>query len=186
MLARSLAGLLTYPAAQELAFSTQLAVVSLDLGTLGGVNSVALSINNIGQIVGYVTDGSQQRATLFDPTGAGNSIDLSGLTGGGSRSWAHSINDAGQIVGWVREIQSNYCATLFDPTGGGNNIDLNTLIDPNSGWYLRAAYSINNHGWIVGMGYNPDGKDHAFLLIPEPATIALLGLGALILRKKYD
>jgi hypothetical protein len=75
---------------------------------------------------------------------------------------------------------------LFDPTGAGNNIDLNTLIDPASGWILLEAYDINysNSGWIVGTRINPQGETHAFLLVPEPATFALLGMGVLLLRRK--
>jgi hypothetical protein len=72
----------------------------------------------------------------------------------------HAINSSGQLR-----------ACLFDPTGGGNNIDLNTLIPPDSGWTLKYADSINNHGWIVGTGTNPDGFDRAYLLkIAEPRT----------------
>ena len=98
-------------------------------------------------------------------------------------SSAWSINDAGQIVGGALNSQYLSRATLFDPTGAGNNIDLNTLIDPASGWTLKCAWDINASGWIVGQGRNPEGELHAFLLLPEPATFALLGLGILFLRK---
>jgi probable HAF family extracellular repeat protein len=33
---------------------------------------------------------------------------------------------------------------------------------------LREAWDINNSGWIVGEGTNPEGKSHAFLLVPKP------------------
>jgi hypothetical protein len=40
----------------------------------------------------------------------------------------------------------------------GAAIDLNTLIDPNSGWLLGAAYDISDSGWIAGTGpFDPDG-----------------------------
>jgi hypothetical protein len=73
---------------------------------------------------------------------------------------------------------------LFDPTGAGNNIDLNTLIDPAGGWTLVSAYDMNASGWIVGKGTNPQGEKHAFLLVPEPATFALLVCGALCLSRR--
>jgi hypothetical protein len=77
-------------------------------------------------------------------------------------------------------------ACFFDASGGGNNIDLNTLIDPSSGWKLTYAESINNNGWIVGTGTNPDGYSRAYLLLPEPATFILLGMAGMWIftRKK--
>lgn len=123
----------------------------------------AYAINDAGQIVGY----EEARAALFDVTGAGNNIDLGTL--GGDHSEALSINDAGQIVGSAEYTfgDTHRHATLFDPTGAGNNIDLNTLIDPASGWTLERADDINSSGWIVGSGINPQGEQHAFLLIPH-------------------
>jgi probable HAF family extracellular repeat protein len=153
------------------------------LGTLsGGFYSEARSINDNGQIVGIAETSPGMHATLFDPTGGGNNIDLGTL--GGLWSWAYSINNKGQILGYALNSNWESRATLFDPTGGGMNIDLNTLIDPASGWYLGYAYSINDRGWIVGQGINPDGDSHAFLLVPEPATIALFGLGILCFRRR--
>ena len=59
--------------------------------------------------------------------------------------------------------------------------DINSLISPNSGWTLGAAYAINDSGQIVGTGTNPNGKSDAFLLtpIPEPSTLALLGISVI-------
>ncbi|MFH1616137.1 MAG: HAF repeat/PEP-CTERM domain-containing protein, partial [Planctomycetota bacterium] len=59
--------------------------------------------NNLGQIVGYAYTASEQwHATLFDPTGAGNNIDLNTLIDP-SLGWellmATAINDSGWIVG---------------------------------------------------------------------------------------
>jgi hypothetical protein len=130
----------------------------------------------LGQIVGFSTDGlGVEHPTLFDPTGHGNNIDID-LLGGGR---AYSINNRGQIVGVTAGG-----ATLFDPTGNGNNINLNTLIAPNSGWTLDNALSINDRGWIVGWCRNTDGELHGYLLVPEPATIGLLGLGMLCFRRR--
>jgi probable HAF family extracellular repeat protein len=158
---------------------------SINLGTLGGNRSDAHSINNIGQIVGTASNSEgYDHACFFDPTGNENNIDLGTL--GGDESAAFSINASGQIVGYATNSAGDDRAALFDPTGNGNNIDLNTLIDPACGWTLMRAASINDYGYIVGIGIDPAGEYHAFLLVPEPATIALLGLGILFLKKRRN
>jgi len=160
-----------------------------NLGTLGGAGSIARSINNEGQIVGIAwTKESNRRATLFDPSGSSNNIDLGTL--GRANSDALCINNKGQAVGVVYQgsehVAGDAYATLFDITGQGNNFLLNTLIDPTCGWNLMSAKGINDNGWIVGLGVNPVGEYHAFLLtpIPEPATLLLLCLGGVLLRKR--
>jgi probable HAF family extracellular repeat protein len=149
---------------------------NIDLGTLGGNYSYNSSINDNGQIVGDSNNAAGfSRATLFDPTGNGNNIDL-GTLPGGSTSGAQSINNKGQIVGLAKNSEGEFRAVIFDPTGNGNNIDLNTLIDPALGWELIIAKSINDNGWIVGLGENPNGNVRAFLLIPINTTpIAVAG-----------
>jgi uncharacterized membrane protein len=167
---------------------------NINLGTLGGQSSMALSINDNGQIVGRagINPNNDSRwfdhAAMFDPNDSGNNIDL-GTLDEFDGSVAVSINNKGQIVGQAWKVQDDYFtnlrAVLFDPTGCGNNIDLNDSINPDIGWELGGAICINDNGWIVGFGTNPDGYLRAFLLIPvpEPATILLLALGVEFLRK---
>lgn len=67
-----------------------------DLGTLGGNASLANSINNHGQIVGWAQNANGVvRAFLY---ANGTMSDLGG-PGGNVASFANAINDAGQIVG---------------------------------------------------------------------------------------
>jgi probable HAF family extracellular repeat protein len=71
----------------------------LDVGTLGGANSRADSINNVGQIVGWAqTANRDQHAFLWSD---GRMIDLNSLASmrpGVALVEACAINDVGQIV----------------------------------------------------------------------------------------
>jgi probable HAF family extracellular repeat protein len=167
------------------AFSYQNGTIT-DLHTLGGTESYATAINSIGQVVGYslITGSSNiSHAVLY----AGNTpIDLGTL--GGNNSYATGINSAGSIVGYSQTTTDQDHAFFYS---GGIMTDLNTLIPLNSGWELTNANAINNSGQIVGFGYfGSPGPLHAFLLspVPEPTSIGILGLGALIVlpnRKKF-
>jgi probable HAF family extracellular repeat protein len=81
-------------------------------------------------------------------------VDLGGL--GGFSTLPHALNDLGVVVGQA--------ATPF-PTEhfrgfvwkNGTMRDLNDLIDwPESGWFISAAFGINNLGQIVGVATDKD------------------------------
>jgi probable HAF family extracellular repeat protein len=97
----------------------------------------------------------------------------------------YGINASGQMVGimWSSDqAGATEHAFIFDTTSGVR--DLNALIDPSSGWTLKYANCINNSGWIVGSGINPDGATHAYLLTPEPTTLLLVAFSGMMLRRK--
>lgn len=87
--------------------------VATDLGTLGGYQSKAFAINNVGQIAGYsyIPGNSALRATLWD----GNSVvdlnsflDASTVNAGWELLVANGINDSGWIVGTARNTITGF------------------------------------------------------------------------------
>jgi probable HAF family extracellular repeat protein len=148
-----------------------------DLGALGGQGSVAEDINDSGQVAGNANTASGALHAFLWSNGA--MTDLRTL--GGFNSYADSINNSGQVVGMSGTRSGVDIPFLYSD---GRMSDLNTLIDPAAGWTLRSvgtSGAINDAGQIVGTGTNPNGRPHAFLLtpIPEPSTLALLGIGAI-------
>ncbi len=103
------------------------------------------------------------------------------------------VNDKGQIVGddsYLRqEFLGSGTAYLYE---NGSVYDLTSLIDTTlttESWQLNSATAINANGWIVGGG-SIGSQFFGYLAIPvqavpEPASLAALGVGALaLLRRK--
>lgn len=153
------------------------------LGTLGGTDSSANAVNEVGQVVGnYRSSSGTTRAALWSGTTA---TDLGTL--GGSFSAAADINSTGQIVGSATTAgDADQVATIWD---GGTAMDLNTLLFANAaGWKLQSANGINDKGQIIAFGYNELSGGSTVLLtpieptvVPLPAALPLLlsGLAAL-------
>jgi predicted outer membrane repeat protein len=137
----------------------------IDLGTLGGEESIANAINNNGQIVGWArTYPHAMSACMFDFRNPANNIDLDPY--GGTSSGAHSINIHGFSVGTARHTQIGpFHATLFNPSDPCDNIDLD-----GSESHVSSAESINDLGQIVGWEQLPTGEHRATLFDPTGAA----------------
>jgi probable HAF family extracellular repeat protein len=157
-----------------------------DLGTVEGRgSSVGTAINPSGQVTGYVADrttGDIEHAFFWDGT---TMQDLGTL--GGTLSRGYDMNDSGQVTGIARTADGERHAFLWDGTA---MLDLNALIDPadplQSFVTLQHGIAINDRGQIVVNGFDRRHRREmvAYLLspivtVPEPGTLALLGLGLL-------
>ena len=134
----------------------------IDLGTLGGLLSVAYGINNSGQIVGYSLTAQGQEHAFLDSDGSMR--DLGTL--GGTRSEAFSVNERGQIVG-SSSVAADVAFHGF-LYSDGSMTDLNSLVDESgAGYLIHTGTSINNAGQIAAQAFNPNGETRAILLIPR-------------------
>ena len=133
-----------------------------DLGTLGGLNSLAYSVSNVGAIAGYSdTIYGTAHAFLYQ---SGIMHDLGALEGDDT-SVAMAVNDRGLVVGYSGDQQSDDSEKAVLWTNG-TTVDLNTLLPKNSGWDLQYARAINDKGEIVGRG-TYRGHKSGFLLVPS-------------------
>lgn len=122
-----------------------------DLGTLGGAEAWANSINDQGGVVGssYLAD-SHQRAFLWR---AGKMQDLGALAGGYSEAMA--INNSDVVVGWSTLASGARRAVRWQ---NGKLTNLGSLGGRNS-----VALAINDLGVIVGYSEIANGQLRAFV-----------------------
>ncbi|NET13946.1 MULTISPECIES: DUF3466 family protein [unclassified Okeania] len=129
-------------------------------------------INRSGQVIGfYSMPQHNNRAFLWN--GSEEFQDLGTISHNVNLQFfdseANSINDFGLIVGssdkLINTEQEGWAKRAFIWDSLNKMQDLNDLIDPSSGWVLKEARSINNHGQIVGWGMK-DKSSCSFLLTP--------------------
>ncbi|UCH88022.1 MAG: HAF repeat-containing protein [Thermoplasmata archaeon] len=140
----------------------------IDLGTLGpGWYARPIAINELGQVVGYCVDSSNQiiqHATLWDYPRA---IDLGTL--GGMFSSAFDINNLGQIVGGSHTEDYKIHPVLWE---GKDMIDLGVISGPSG-----TARFINDKGVIAGDYLTDTGEGRNFIWTEQYGNIELPNIG---------
>jgi uncharacterized membrane protein len=124
-----------------------------------GTQSVAISLNDRGEAVGYADDAAgNAKAVMFKNGG----VEVLGSLGD-DPSLALDINEAAQVVG-----NSSMHMGLMKMRGflwdRGRMEALDDLV-PDNGWILMGAFRINRHGEILAYGFF-QGHTHLCLLTP--------------------
>ena len=139
---------------------------AFQLPDLGHDGNDAYAMNDHGQIVGYVSDGTTVVASLWQNGGVKNL----GILPGDGAAFATGINNRGQVVGstlnsagWSRGFiwQDNVMT------------DLNTLIPEDSNLDIIAASNINERGQVSGIALvhtGPNATDPRHLVDPCKLT----------------
>jgi probable HAF family extracellular repeat protein len=143
----------------------------MELTSTNGFSTIALGINNSGQVVGvsYLSDNVTSHAFLYSGCAM---TDLGTLGGGGAtgttNSCATAINDNGQIAG-ISDISSTTNGPDAFLYSGGTMTDLGGICDEYNESY---ANGINNSGQVVGQALTDceDGYGKPFLYIGGTMT----------------
>ena len=143
----------------------------IDLGTLGGLESWAVAVNDGGTVVGSARDSGQIiTACEFDTTGQGNNLSWASISG---ESAVTSVNSSGIGAGYIANNSITTSAVRFDASEPTGVVDLGTL-----GGDSAMATGINSSGAIVGYARNQTGNDRA-TLFDSTGNGANIDLGAL-------
>ncbi len=163
------------------------------LGDLTGGSfwSEAFGVSADGAVV--VGQGKSASGTeAFRWTESSGMVGLGDLDGGGFDSEAYGVTADGAVVVGVGNSVSGGEAFLWTSADGMRSVQDVLTDDYGLGssltdWTLRSADAISADGLtIVGYGTNPDGNTEAWMasmdspdVVPEPSSLALLGIGAL-------
>jgi probable HAF family extracellular repeat protein len=172
------------------------------LGSLPGgdfeCQSFATAVSADGSVVvGFASsDNSPYRfdGEAFRWTESTGMVALGDLPGGEFQSAAYGVSaDGSVIVGQGFSDAGGHEAFIWNAVDGMQSLQ-DVLSDAGidmTGWQLYSALDVSADGTaIVGRGHDPDGNLVPWrAVVPEPSTLALLGMGALglltyCLRKK--
>ncbi len=160
------------------------------LGVLPGeslIRSTARAISYDGQAItgfAYISNG-MERAFRWAPEEG--MMPLEQLTDGRTPRYGFAISGDGCVIGGGSSgLEAAY---IWDTENGSR--DLKFLLEQEFGfdltdWRLTLVTGLSYDGLIiVGNGVNPFGQEEAWVVtLPEPTTLLLLGLGAVMLRRK--
>ena len=153
----------------------------------GAISSSAYGVSADGSVVVGISHSAYGNQAFRWEAGA--MIGLGFIPGGALYSQARDVSADGSIV--VGESNSGLAreAFIWDAENGMRSLKdllVNDFSLDLADWTLNKATAISDDGLtIVGYGLNPDGEQQGWVAtIPEPATLLLLGLGWVVVRRK--
>ncbi|WP_313706824.1 PKD domain-containing protein [Massilia sp.] len=126
-----------------------------DIGTLGGAETVALDLNNAGQVTGgsYLADGSEH--AFVWSAGAGM-LDL-GVLPGAANARGMAINEPGVVTGTSEGVP-----VFFPHAFRWSRVDGIENLGAFASWLPSFGTALNDAGLITGNADTPDNRRHAF------------------------
>jgi probable HAF family extracellular repeat protein len=133
----------------------------VDLGNLAGFDSsVAVTVNNSGQVVGLSGNSETGITYGFVWTENGGMVELAPLSGG-TYSVANANNNKGMIIGYSSVSNGDVHSVVWQLSGGSYRIkDLGIV----PGLPYTYAYDINQNMQVVGEAYNSAGTHYTAVL----------------------
>ena len=126
---------------------------AIDLGTLGGVGSVANAVNDHGQVVGASHVAGDAVSHAFSWTAAGGMVDL-GTARRCLEPSALPSTIAGRSSATCYRNPNTARTHAFSWTAAGGMVDLGTL-----GGSVSSRLTVNDHGQVVGAVPSGDDAD---------------------------
>ncbi len=133
---------------------------AIDIGGLGGNESVGEGINASGQITGFANKPGGPDPFVYTPG--------SGILDLGISGYGYAINDRGQVTGELN-VTGGYEHTFLYTPGAG-------VVDLGSGGFpFSGGGGINNSGVIAGSNYAPGspGSSEAYIFTPGSGMVVL-------------
>lgn len=154
----------------------------------GGFRSAARAVSADGSVV--VGAGETSDCLLaFRWTSSLGMQPLGDLPGGSCSSQAYGASADGSVIVGRSSGENGLRAFIWDPQNGMQDLTSVLISDYGlnlNGWdYLMEATGVSNDGrTIVGMGYRGFGLEGWVAHVPEPASITMAALGALIVLRR--
>ncbi len=168
----------------------------IDLGHLGGLNTIAEAINTDSTISELSDDAPDDAATVVYAPGSNQALRNLGMLAAGSTKLAMSIDENGTITGTATIDVAGLVQRTFEAVGNDEKpVELSAPLGAGAGWATKESSGGGDSGSFVQFssfagvtnGFFSSGvaPKQLMLAVPEPGAVGLcLGLGAILIRRR--